>query len=175
MQLIATVAAHRAKDITRRTRGVHTHQNRFLRGHVALDQGNVLQAIALLAERNQAEVPVEGRHIHLLALLHNRLLLQAVGDQVSDRNQLDIVLVSHLTQLRQASHCAIVIHNLHQCGGRVEARQTTHIHASLRMARTTQHALLLCVERVDMAGATKGLRGRGRISQRTDRSRAISR
>ena len=118
---------------------------------------------------------VEGRHIYLLALLHNGLFLQAVGYQVGDRDQLDVMRVSHLSQLRQASHRAIIVHNLHQSSGRVEAGQTAHIHASLRMTCPTQHALLLRIERIDMAGATKGLRGRGRISQRTDRSRTVSR
>ena len=79
----------------------------------SLDECHVLQAVALLTERNQAKMAVVSRHIDLLAFFDDALLAQSVGYHILDGDDLQIVLLGKLHQLWQTGHRAVFIHDFY--------------------------------------------------------------
>ena len=116
---------------------------------------------------------VFGRHIHLLAALHERVFLQPVGNEVADGNQFHVVLLGKLGELRQSCHRTVLVHNLHQGTHGAQSCQSAEIHGSLRVSGALQHAVVLCIERVDVSGTAEGLRCRFRIGECTDGGGAV--
>ena len=173
VQLLAAIAAQGAEDVARRAGRMDADQHRLGTADVALDDGNVLQPVALLAERDETEVAELCGHVHLFALLHNRLLLQAVGNQIGDRDEFDVIFVGHLAQFRETRHRTVVVHNFHQGSRRIETRQAREVDAGLRMPCPTQNTLVLGVERVDMSRTAKSFRLRGGVGQREDSRCAV--
>ena len=73
VQLLAALTTHRAKDVTRGTRGVYTHQNGFARSPFTLNEGDVFTAIVDLPEGDEFEVAILGGKIHLVTDLNHLL------------------------------------------------------------------------------------------------------
>ena len=121
MQLLATITAFGIEYITSGTRRMYTHQNRFIQFPSTLEQSYMLQTVRLLAERNQTEMTVVCRHIHFHSFFYNRLLLQTVGNQVTDGNQFQAKFICHSTQFGQTSHCTILIHYFHKGSRRIKS------------------------------------------------------
>ena len=96
VELFAAVASLAAEGVARQAAAVHAHHDGFARLPTALDEGYVLQAVALLAEGDDAEVSVGGRHVGLYAFLHERFLLHAVGNEVLDGDYLQSVAGGNL-------------------------------------------------------------------------------
>ena len=78
VQLLATFAAHGAKDITGCTRRMYTDQDRFVRFEPTFYQGNMFQSVAFLAERDQAEVAILGGQINFDAIFYDRFCFQTI-------------------------------------------------------------------------------------------------
>ena len=135
----------------------------------------MFQTVRLLAERNQTEMTVVCRHIHFHSFFYNRLLLQTVGNQVTDGNQFQAKFICHSTQFGQTSHCTILIHYFHKGSRRIKSSQTCHINSSLRMSGTAQHTFLLSIQWINVARTPESGRSRSRIGQRLDSSSAVCR
>ena len=116
----------------------------------------MLLTVALLTEGDDAEMTIFRGHVHFLAHLDERLLLQTVGYEVLDGDDLQAVLAGEHLQLWHTGHGAVVVHDLHQGTGRVEACQLTQVDGGLGMTATAQHAVVLCVEGVDVSRTAKG-------------------
>ncbi len=63
---------------------MHAHKHRLVGLDIPLDYSDMLQAVALLAERDEAEVAVGRRQMDFFPLLHQGFHAQAVGDEVAD-------------------------------------------------------------------------------------------
>ena len=168
VKLFAAVATLRTEDVARHTRGVDAHQHRLVLTPLALDERHVLQTVRLLTEGNQTEVAVLGRHIDFLALLDEALFLQTVGDHVLDGDDLQVVLLGKLHELGHAGHSAVVVHDLNERTGRVEACQLAEVDGGLGMARAAQHTIVLRIEGIDMARTPEGLGCRRGVGQGAD-------
>ena len=116
MQLLPAIATHRPKNITRHTRGMNPNQYRFIGFPRSLYQSNMFQPIGKLTERNQPEMSVLRRHIHLVSTFYHRLLFQAISDQITYGDNLYTELFGYLSQLWQSSHCTVFIQNFDQRG-----------------------------------------------------------
>ena len=173
MQLLATIAALRSEDVASHTRRVHAHQHGLVLLPLALDQCQMLQSCALLSEGHQTEMTVVRRHIHLFAHLDERLFLESVGYHVLDADHFQVPLSCKVHQFGQSCHRTVLVHDLHQCSGRVEASHVTEVDGSLGMATATQHAIVLRIERTDMSWSSEGLRLRCGVGQRLDRLSTI--
>ena len=134
----------------------------------ALDECHVLKSVACLAERNQTEVSVFCRHIYLFAHLDERFLLESVLDHILDRDNLEIPFLCHLHQLWKACHGSIFVHDLHKGACRIESCHSAEVDGSLGMSASSQYAVVLCIEWIDVARATECLWGRCRISECLD-------
>ena len=128
----------------------------------------MLQSVALLAERYQTEMAVGCRHVDLHALLHQRFFLQAIGNEITDRHQLQSPLVGLAAQLRQAGHRTVFIENLYQRGRWLQAGKARKVNGGFRMAGTSEHSGILGIERMDVARTAEHIRSGSRIGKRAD-------
>ena len=155
VQLVAAVAALAAEDVARDTGGMHTHQDGLAGLPLAFDEGYVLLAVAFLAEGDEAEVAILGGHVDFLALFDEVLITQAIGNQVADGDDVQPVRFGEGLQLGQARHRAVLVQDFDQAGRRVQSRQSGQVDGGLRVAGAGQHAFVLGIERIDVAGASE--------------------
>ena len=170
VELLAAVAAQGAEDVARHAGGVYTHQHGFVGAFadVAFDQRRMLQPVALLTEGDDAEGTVFGGQLGLDTLLHERLGAEAVGDQVTDGDDLDVETFSHLHQLWHAGHGAVLVEDFDQCTGGIESGQARHVDGGLGVSGATQHTARTGPQRVDVPRPTEVGRFRSRIGQCAD-------
>ena len=173
VQLLAAVAAVRTEDVARDARRVYAHQHGFVLRPLPFRQGHVLHAVRLLTERRNAEIAPLRRQGHGHALLDDRLLFEAVGDQRGDRDDFQVEFFGDLHQLRQAGHRAVVVHDLDQRACGLQSGQTGQVYGRLGVSRTAQYAFVAGAQGVDVPRAAQvgGLR-RG-VGQRADRRGAV--
>lgn len=119
------------------------------------------------------EMAVSGRHVHLNAHLHYRILLQTEGDEVADADKLKPPLIGLATKFRETCHSAVVAHYLHQRGRGLQTSQPGEIHGGLRMSASLDHAPVLCVKGIDMTRAAKSLRPGSRVGKGAYRGGAV--
>ena len=133
----------------------------------------MLHAVRFLAERRDAEIAPLRRQGHRHAFFDDRLLLEAVGDQRGDRDDLQVEFLGDLHQLRQAGHRAVLVHDFDQGACGLQPGQTGQVDGSLGMSRTAQHALVAGTQGVDMSWTAQIGGFRLGIGQRTDRGGAV--
>ena len=125
-------------------------------------------ATALLAERNKAEMAVFGGHIHLVAHFNFAFLAQPVGYKVAYGQHVQAMLAGKLLQLRHAGHGAVFVKDFNQTGSRMQAGHAGQVDGCLSMPCAGQHAAVLRIKRIDMAGTAESLRGTLGVGQRLD-------
>lgn len=76
-----------------------TYQNGLVAGYIALDDGDVLETVVLLAERNETEVSICSGHINFDTRLDEFLVGESVGDEVANRYELKPPLTAALAEL----------------------------------------------------------------------------
>ena len=121
MELFAAVATLTAEDVACHAARVHAHQHGFVFGPRAFVEDDVFQSVALLAEGNDMEVSVGCRHVGFYATLHERLLLEAIGDEVANADNLQIVLASHFLELWHTRHGAVLVEDFNQGSCRLKS------------------------------------------------------
>ena len=89
-----------------------------------------------------------------------------VGDEVADRAELQPVLAAEVLQLRQPGHGAVVVEDLAEDAGGVQAGELGEIDGGLGVAGAAQHAARLCAQR-----ERRGPAGRGRRASRPGSAR----
>ena len=150
MQLLATLAAHRAEDVARGTAGVYAYKDGLAVSDVTLDQCDMLETIALLLEGDEAEVaPLRG-HGDLFTTLYDALRAEAVGDEILDGDDLQAEALSDLPQLGKAGHRTILVDDLDECGYGLQASQTGQVNGRFGMPRTTQDTLVASTQWADV-------------------------
>ena len=155
VELLSAVTAHTAEDISGHAAGVHAYHNGFVLVPIALDEGYVLQAVALLAEGYDAEVSPLGRQVCLDAFLDKGFLLEAICNEVADGDNLETMLLGNLLELWQACHGAVLVENLDECRCRLESGEACQIDGCLGMSGTLEYTTVLCIEWIDMSGTAE--------------------
>ena len=168
VQLLSAIATLAGKDIASHATGVHAYQYWLFGSPFALEYGDVLQAVALLAEGNDAEVAVFGGQVSLYALLHQAFLLQTVGDEVLDGDYLQTMLACHFLQLGHACHGAVLVENFNECRGRLQTAKACQVDGCLGVSCSLQYATVLGIEGVDVSWATEIGGFSGGVGQGTD-------
>ena len=133
----------------------------------------MLETGVFLAEGDEAEMAVGGGHVDLLAALHERVVAEAVGYEVADADQLEAPLIGAAAEFGEPSHGSVVAHDLHEGGHRLETGEARQVDGRLGVAGALQHAAVLGIEGIDVAGASEGLGLRRRVGQRADRRGAV--
>ena len=173
VELVAAVAAGRAEDVACDAGGVDTHQNRFVRFPRTFDEGNVFQTVALLAEGDEAEVTVTGRHIYFFTLFHEAFVLETIGDEVFDGQNAESLFFCKFLELRHACHGAVFVENLDETGGRLHARHASQVNGGFCVAGASQHTAVLGVERVDVSRSAEVFGKHVGIGECTDGGGAV--
>ena len=119
MQLVAAFTSFRPENIACHAGRVYPHKNRLVGLPFSFDEGNVLQAVGYLSERNQSEMSVCGRHIDFRPFLDERFLFETVGDEIAYRDDFDTELPGFFEQLGHTCHCTVFVHDFYEGGGRV--------------------------------------------------------
>src|SRR3546814_4765395 len=102
-------------------------------GNIPLHQGDMFGIFHPVAIDQHAELAAPGAvDLALDDLVDQVIVAPAVGDQVSDGADLQPVQLGEADQVRQPGHGAVVIHDLADHAGRVQAGQPRDIHRGLR-------------------------------------------
>jgi hypothetical protein len=98
-----------------------------------------------------------------------------VSDQVGDRADLELVLRCERLEVGAPRHRAVVVHDLDDDGGRVEAREPREVTAGLGVSGPGQHATGLRHHRKYVPGLAQVLGTRIGLHRRDHRVRAVVR
>ena len=140
LELLAAVAAERVEDVAGEALGVDADEHVLLAGDLALDERDVVLAGQHLAERDGGEVAVGGRQPDRGHPLDQLLGAAPVLDQVLDRDHLDPVPLAVRDQVGDAGHRPVLVHDLADDAGRVQAGQAGEVDGRLGLARALQDA-----------------------------------
>ena len=115
----------------------------------------MLHAIGFLTEWDETEIAILRGHMDFHPTLHERLLLQAVGDEIFDGDDLHIPLFGYLYELRETSHCPIFVNDFYEGCYRLHAREASKVYGSLGMPGTAKHPTRARTKRIHMPGASQ--------------------
>eukprot|EP01022_Parablepharisma_sp_SALTPOND_P024123 TRINITY_DN5305_c1_g4_i2.p1 TRINITY_DN5305_c1_g4~~TRINITY_DN5305_c1_g4_i2.p1 ORF type:complete len:914 (+),score=247.13 TRINITY_DN5305_c1_g4_i2:98-2839(+) len=167
-KLVAAVAAPGVKHVAGQALGVHPDQHRLFGVDLSLDQGHVLQVVHVIGVAVGMELAELGGQAHLGLAVHKGLVAHAVGDQVGDGHDLQIVLGRELLQVGHAGHGAVVLHDLADHPGRGQAGQAGQVHRALGLAGAHQHPAPAGPQRKDVPRAHQVGRARGGVHRGAD-------
>jgi hypothetical protein len=103
------------------------------------------------------------------------VLLEAIGDQVADRADLEPVQLGEGDEVVQPRHGAVLAHDLADHSGRIETGEPGDIDSGLGMTGTHQHPALPRHQRKHMARRDNMVRALGRVDRDGDGAGAIGR
>ena len=130
LELKTAIATEAGEHVAGEALGVSPHQNPVLPGDIAHHQSEVLPAVEGPVP-NRPELTVRGGELPLGHPLHESLVTPAVGDEVGDGSDEDVVLFGEEFDITQPRHGPIVIDHLSQHRCRVTARHGRQVHRSL--------------------------------------------
>ena len=177
VQLRAAVAAQRAEHVAGQAFGVHPDQQVLAVADLAVDQGDVLDAIQQAVVADRAEGAVRGRDARLGDPLDLALGAPPVGDQVGDGDHREVVVGREDLQFLAAGHVAVVLlaDQLAQHAGRGETGQSGQVDGGLGVTGAAQHAAFPGTQRHHVAGAGEvGRHGLGSASRRMVCARSVA-
>src|SRR5581483_9633458 len=94
----------------------------------------------------------------------NQLLVPApVCDQVGDRDHLQLVLPAVRGEVLAAGHRTVLVLDLADDAGRVEAGEASEVDRRLGVTGPLEHAAGLCLQRTDVTGLDDVLGTPGRV------------
>ena len=96
-----------------------------------------------------------------------------MGDQVGDGAELEVMVLGEGDEVRQPRHGAVVVHDLADHGGRVQAGHAGDIDRGLGVAGAHQRAALAGQQREDMAGRDDVVAGAVGVDRDGDGLRAV--
>src|SRR6266540_2902305 len=104
MQLLATVAAIRAKDIAGQTLGVHAHEGIPFRFDIAHDQCHVALTVEFIFKGEGLEDTEDSGKMGVCHLLDERFLLESEADQIFNRGYFEAMSAAKLLELGASCH-----------------------------------------------------------------------
>ena len=142
---------------------------------LTLDQRHVVDVIDLVLEDDRAEAPVHHRQLRLCALPDQPLGAKPIPDQVRDGEDCEIVCAREPQEIRHPRHRAVIVHDLADDPGRLQAGEPREVDAALRLSGPAQHPALLGHQREDMPRPHEILGPAVPIHCDRDRVRAVRR
>ena len=153
VELVAAVAAQRVEDVAGQALGMDADEHVVGALDVAVHERDVVLARQLLAEGDRLELAVLRRQPDG-DLARDQLLVAApVLDQVGDADELQLVARAVRDQVGDAGHRPVLVHDLADDPGGVQAGQAREVDRRLGLARAAQDAAVAGAQREDVARA----------------------
>jgi hypothetical protein len=152
---------------------VHAHEHVLLAVDVALDQRDVVLAVLQRAVADGLEVAELGRQLRGDDALDELVVLAPVGDQVGDRDHLEVVALAVGGEVGDAGHRPVVVHDLADDAGGDEPGQAGEVDGGLGLPRALEHAAGLGLQREDVAGLDEVARRAAGVDGDLDRPGAV--
>ncbi len=150
------------------------HQDSVLPDDIAHHQSEVLPAVEGPVS-HCPELTERGGELSLCHPLHESLVTPAVGDEVGDGPDEDVVLFGEELDIAQPCHGPIVIDHLCQHRGWVSTRHGRQVHRGLGVPGAAQYPARLVPEREDMARTVEVVVAGLRVDGRPDGSNPVGR
>ena len=173
LQLRPAIAAARAEHVAGEAFALHANERAAAGVHAALDEGEVVLAVDRGAIEVQVELAIISRHVDDLLAGDKLFAFTAKLDELLDGTDLEFVFFREATQLRQAGHRAVVVHDLANDPHRPAAGESGEIHCRLGVAGALQHTPAAGAQREHVprlhqvvgqrGGFGQGLDGRGAV------------
>src|SRR5206468_7701138 len=125
---------------------VHTNQHRFAATFsIASNQRDMrLASIHFAFVSNYAEFTMAGAHQRLAHAVHITLVLHAITDQLSHRQNFQSVSTAKIDQVGNTCHAPVVAHDLADDSCWNKPCEASQVHRRLRLPSTHQDAALTC-------------------------------
>ncbi len=131
----------------------------------------LIDGVAVDVEAEAAAIDaVERRLEHALDIAFGA---PAIGDQIRNGPDLQAVKLGKGDQVRQPRHGAVVVHDLADHPGRLQAGEPRDVHRRLGVAGADQHPALLGHQGEDVPGRDQVVRALGRIDGDRHGARAV--
>ena len=131
-----------------------------------LHHGHVLLAVEHRLVDVAGEVAPLGGDAGLGDALDQLLGLAPVADELGDRDQQQVVLLAELDEVGDPGHRAVVVDDLAQHAGGVEAGHAGQVDGGLGVAGPLEHAAVGVAQREDVAGPGQVAGAGGRVDER---------
>src|SRR5690349_7458624 len=118
-----------------------------------------------LAESHQFKISVFCWHLHANDLFNKCIGLKSILNKLLDRDKFQIAYLCDLSQFRQSRHRAILVHDLNEYTGWLEACKTGKINCGLGVTSPSQHSTLFCAQRKNVSRPAKVFRLCTRINK----------
>ena len=152
---------------------MHAHEHVVLVLDLALHHRHVVLLVDQRAEADHVELAERGGQPRLHHPLDELVVQPAVGDQVGDRDHLELVLAAVLDEVVHPRHRAVVVHHLADHARRREPRQAGQVDGGLGLPGALEHPALLGLQREDVAGLDEVTGAGGRVDRGLDRAGTV--
>src|SRR5206468_10523575 len=141
-ELLATIAAHAVENVASYALAVNADEHGRALGDIAHDKGDMLVRVYNAAVGDGGPGAELGGKDGLRHTLDELLVLLAIGNELVDGDDREVVLLGELLELRQAGHFAVGPHDFAEDASRVETGELAESDRSLSLTGPDQHAAL---------------------------------
>ena len=153
---------------------MHAHEHVLTLAEVAVDERDVLAIVDVVAVADHAPLAEVGRQARLGDAVHQPLVLQAVGDELGDGDEGEVVPIGERLELRPARRGAVVVEDLADDARRVQAGEPGQVHRGLGVADALQHPAVARPQRVHVARTTQVRAHRGGVHRHLNGGGAVA-
>ena len=172
-QLGAAVATAGAEHVAGQALRVDAHEHAFPVAHVAPHERDVGPPVDDAVVGGHGEGPVRRRKPRRRQALHEPVVAHPVLDQIRHRDHQQAVPAREPVEVRHAGHRAVVVHDLADDAGRIQAGEPGQVHRRFGLACAHQHAAVARPQGRHVAGLGEVGRPGRRIDRHPDRRRAV--
>ena len=150
---VGAVAGGRLEQIAVSAVGVDANQRVRQIGHVAENERRMTPGTESGGVGVRGELTVPGLQRAGRGALHEAFMLEAVPNEIGDRDDPDVELACELGELRQTGHRAVLVHDFADYAAGLEAGEDCEIDGRFRLARAGEDAAGAGAEWKDMPRA----------------------
>lgn len=140
-ELAATVAALGLENVASQALGVDADESGFEWVDGAFGEGEVVAGVGGNAVKMAVELAEVGGHFDRLLALDEFFRASAVFDELGDGAGLEVMLVLVGTELSDASHGSVIIHDFTDDGGLRESGEMGEVEGGLGVAGAAEHSV----------------------------------
>src|SRR5271157_358100 len=151
-----------------------SHENRFVRMNISLDQGHVVKIVHIVLIYDKPEVVTEMRGQYRLGPSPNvAFRLHTILDQVLYGAYLEPVLLRYSDEIRKPGHCSVVVHHLTDYACRSQPCEPCQVYAAFGLTGPDQHSAISGFEGKHMTGRNQVCGSGPSIHSSEDRDRSV--